>query len=65
MGVESNQGNMKPSKKKKNKKDPSDVPKRFHALAELTSSDIVQQVKMGMSKIAPLDSDVEAEEPAP
>ncbi len=58
---------MKSPKKKKSKKekDPKDVPKRFQALAELTSSEIVEQVKMGMSRIAPLDLEDESEEPQP
>lgn len=46
---------MKP-KKKKIKKD-TEAPVKFAALAKLTSSGIIHQVKMGMNKIAPLDSE--------
>ena len=52
---------LKPPKKKKSKKAPGDVPLSFQALAKLTSSDVIRQVKMGMSKIAPLDA--EGDEP--
>ena len=59
---------MKPNKKKKSKDDleiqaetEEDngriVP--FGALAELTSSDVIAQVKMGMSRIEPLDHEDE------
>jgi|WetSurMetagenome_2_1015567.scaffolds.fasta_scaffold1673648_1 hypothetical protein len=55
---------MKPPKKKKSKpeldreaelqdNDGRRVP--FEALAELTSSDVIAQVKMGMSRIEPLE----------
>ena len=59
---------MKPNKKKKSKDDLEiqaeteedngrAVP--FEALAELTSSDVIAQVKMGMSRIEPLDHEDE------
>lgn len=55
----------KSPKKKRSKKDPvvgnGDLPKGFEALAKLTSSAVVEQVKIGLSKIAPL----EPEEPEP
>jgi hypothetical protein len=64
---------MKPHKKKKSKNDleiqaETDqddgraVP--FEALAELTSSDVIAQVKMGMSRIEPLDHEDEFGEEA-
>lgn len=31
-------------------------PVRFEALGELTQSDVIEQVKAGMSRIAPLES---------
>ena len=52
---------VKPPKKKKSKKDPADVPASFQALAKLTSSSVIKQVKMGLSRIAPLEA--EGEEP--
>jgi len=55
---------MKPPKKKKVKNeldadldDTRVVP--FEALAELTSSDVINEVKMGMSRIEPLDHEGE------
>lgn len=51
----------KTPKKKRAKKESGGVPKAFEALAELTSSDIVQQVKMGMSRIAPMETGDEPE----
>ena len=49
----------KQSKKKRSKKDPSSESSggtaRFEDLAKLTSSEIVEQVKIGLSRIAPLD----------
>lgn len=54
---------MAPRKKKIEKEDDDDgrvVP--FSALEELTTSDVIEQVKMGMSRIAPLESE-ESEEP--
>ena len=59
---------MKPHSKKKAKHEPGleagsdqedtrQVP--FGALAELTSSDVIAQVKMGMSRIEPLDHEAE------
>jgi hypothetical protein len=55
---------MKPNKKKKVKDeleadldDTRVVP--FEALAELTSSDVIAEVKMGMSRIEPLDHEGE------
>lgn len=66
---------MKPSKKKKSKDelelgaepdteldDTRPIP--FEALAELTSSDVIAQVKMGMSSIEPLELDEESDESA-
>jgi len=52
---------MKDIKKKKTKKEEledegeSKDSRGFEALAELTSSDVVRQVKMGMSRIAPIE----------
>ena len=47
---------LKPAKKKRTKKDSNgDLPKSFQALAKLTSSDVIRQVKAGMSRIAPLE----------
>ncbi len=46
----------KQPKKKKSKKF-GDVPPSFEALAKLTSSDVIRQVKIGMSKIAPLENE--------
>jgi len=60
---------MKPHKKKK-AKDELDVEQDdgrvvpFGALAELTSSDVIAQVKMGMSRIEPLDHEGEFDEDA-
>ena len=64
---------MKPPKKKKSKDelelqaeteqdDGRAVP--FEALAELTSSDVIAQVKMGMSRIEPIDLEDEFNEDA-
>jgi hypothetical protein len=60
---------MKPLKKKKTKDDLDAeqddgrvVP--FEALAELTSSDVIAQVKMGMSRIEPLDHEDEFDDEA-
>jgi hypothetical protein len=59
---------MKPHKKKKSKDDLENLaetekddgrPVPFGALAELTSSDVIAQVKMGMSRIEPLDHEDE------
>lgn len=48
----------KSDRKKKVKKDPEE-PSRdsrgIDALAELTSSEVVQQLKIGMSRIAPIE----------
>lgn len=61
---------MKDLKKKKTKKElPEDEveskdSRGFEALAELTSSDVVQQVKMGMGRIAPLELEETEEGPA-
>ncbi len=62
---------MKPPKKRK-PKDELDAeadgeldngrPVPFEALAELTSSDVIAQVKMGMSRIEPLELDGEFDE---
>ena len=56
---------IRPPKKKKVKKDADGIPKGFQALAKLTSSDIIQQVKLGMSKIAPPERDGDVLEPEP
>jgi hypothetical protein len=54
---------LKPPKKKKLKKDPANgVPKSFEALAKLTSSDVIRQVKAGMSRIAPIEENDEPTE---
>ena len=65
---------MKIPKKKKSQEDiEADVetsgeetgrPVPFEALAELTSSDVIAEVKRGMSSIEPLDIDDEFEEDA-
>ncbi len=53
---------MKPPKRKKSSEEDAESekdtrPVRFEALAELTSSEVIQQVKDGMSRIAPLELD--------
>ena len=53
---------MKDLKKKKIKKTEDEEgeskdSRGFEALAELTTSDVVRQVKAGMSRIAPLEPD--------
>jgi hypothetical protein len=53
---------MKSPKKKKSKaKEPSEEPSRhsrgIEALAPFTSSEVVQQLKIGMSRIAPIEMD--------
>ena len=58
---------LKHHKKKRSKKasveDEDDGPSRdsrgFEALAELTSSDVIRQVKAGLSRIAPLEPESE------
>ena len=51
---------LKSPKKKRSKKDSNgDLPKSFQALAKFTSSDVIRQVKAGMSRIAPLEPEVE------
>ena len=55
---------MKPHKKKKVRKTPGDVPKSYEALAELTSSDIVEQLKIGLSKLAPIEMEDSEDAPA-
>ena len=64
---------MKPHKKKKSKtaleieaetEEDNARPVPFGALAELTSSDVIAQVKMGMSRIEPLDHEAEFGEEA-
>jgi hypothetical protein len=58
---------MRHARKKKIKDDSEfdDRPVPFEALAELTRSEVIQQVKNGMSRIAPLDTDEpEPEEPS-
>jgi hypothetical protein len=52
---------LKPPKKKRSKKEAGDETVSFDALAKFTSSDVIRQIKMGMSKIAPLET--EPEEP--
>jgi hypothetical protein len=47
---------LKPPKKKRSKKEPdADAAKDFQALAKFTSSDVIRQVKAGLSRIAPLE----------
>jgi hypothetical protein len=47
---------LKPAKKKRSKKvASSDDLKGMEALAKFTSSDIIRQVKAGMSRIAPIE----------
>ena len=47
---------LKPSKKKRSKKEVGEEhTARFEDLAALTSSDVIRQVKAGMSRIAPLE----------
>lgn len=46
---------LKPAKKKRAKKEPSDRSKDFEALAKLTQSDVIRQVKAGLSRIAPME----------
>ena len=54
---------LKPAKKKRGRKASNgDLPKGLQALAKFTSSDIIRQVKAGMSRIAPLEP--EGEEPS-
>ena len=51
---------LKPPKKKRTKKEPAgDLPKSFQALEKLTSSDVIRQVKAGLSRIAPLEPEGE------
>ncbi|OGR92449.1 MAG: hypothetical protein A2992_07685 [Elusimicrobia bacterium RIFCSPLOWO2_01_FULL_59_12] len=46
----------KPAKKKRIKKETNgDASKDFQALAKFTSSDVIRQVKAGLSRIAPLE----------
>ena len=52
---------LKPPKKKKSKKEPGEEEVSFESLAKFTSSDVIRQIKMGMSRIAPLEP--EGEEP--
>ena len=60
---------FKSTKKKRSKKGSNgDLPKGLEALAKFTSSDVIRQVKAGMSRIAPLEpegeeSSVTPEEP--
>ncbi len=52
----------KSSKKKRSKKSSNgDGGASFEALAKLTSSDVIRQVKAGLSRIAPLEQ--EGDEP--
>jgi hypothetical protein len=47
---------LKPPKKKRTKKDAgTDSAKDFEALAKFTSSDVIRQVKAGLSRIAPME----------
>ncbi len=66
---------MKPTKKKKSKEDAefnveptgeegTERPIPFGALAELTSSDVIAEVKRGMSAIEPIDLEDESNEDA-
>ena len=51
---------LKPAKKKRAKKSADDgMPKGLEALAKFTSSDVIRQVKAGLSRIAPLETENE------
>jgi hypothetical protein len=57
---------MKPAKKRRLEKDEEDdnnVHVPLSALASLTHSDVVEQVKIGLSRFAPLELDEALEEP--
>ena len=58
---------LKPAKKKRSKKDASSEARGLEALAKFTSSDVIRQVKAGLSRIAPLepegDEAIPTEEP--
>jgi hypothetical protein len=54
---------VKEPRKKHSKHNPVPrVPRAFEALAELTSSDIIKQVKDGMSRIAPFEMEDDSSE---
>jgi hypothetical protein len=57
--------NIKPSRKKKHDEDDEDIddgrPVSFEALATLTNSEVIQQVKAGMTHIAEIEVDESAE----
>ncbi len=53
---------MSPKKKKAPKKDPTDVPKSYEALAKLTESDVIQQVKAGLSRLAPIEDEKDSKD---
>jgi hypothetical protein len=47
---------LKPPKKKRTKKEAGDdTAKGMEALAKFTSSDVIRQVKAGLSRIAPME----------
>jgi hypothetical protein len=46
-----------PKKKRSKKSSSADASKGMEALAKLTSSDIIRQVKAGLSRIAPLENE--------
>ena len=57
---------LKPPKKKRSKKDDESGPaaaKEMAALAKFTSSDMIRQVKAGLSFIAPMDAEDENDLP--
>jgi hypothetical protein len=57
----------KPPKKKRSKKEkePAEPMPTIDALASLTSSDVIRQVKEGLSRIAPLELEGEDEASIP
>ncbi len=55
---------LKPPKKKRSKKESDgDSKADFQALAKLTSSDVIRQVKAGLSRIAPMEQEEEGPNP--
>jgi len=61
---------MKPSRKKKQaegfeEEEDDGRPVTFESLAKLTDSDIIRQVKAGLSHLAPLESEEEGSEEHP
>jgi hypothetical protein len=57
---------LKPKKKRAKKNDGEiATPKDFEALAKLTSSDVIRQVKAGLSRMPPMDEELEGEPTLP